>query len=437
MTPLRRAWAWAEQRPDRAVLGALVVASVARLVYVGYLGDDLGGPDSNNYDAAAWDLARRGLLADDVSALPFWAPGYPILVAGHYAVFGHHPLAVQVTQVAAIALLTWLAYRLAVRAFGGRTGLLVGLGMSASLAWLALPHPLMYEPWVALFLVGALLLLLRHDAERRPWDLAGAGLLLGAACAFQAKFVTLVPFLALWLVLGRGEAGMRWRGAAVLAAAAAAVVAVVVARNQAVYGEPILVSVSNGANLLYGNHPSARGGLDGALRPPPCRGAQPFATDNFVRTDARLARCALREALAHPGHTLALLPRKLVRLWAPYAGRWRSSSNWRHPFDPAEAVPDGVRGSGPFRALHAVGTVAWGLGSFALALLGAAVGLRQAPRAAWVVLIPILWLSAVHLATFGDPRFRVPVLPLVLALQCVAVVALAGRWRSPAAGRAA
>src|SRR2546423_10176372 len=188
---VRDLWELCEANHDRAVLVGLGVATGARLAYVTALGDRLGGPDWPAYDGAAWDIARHGLVSP-AAGLPFWPPGYPFLIAVHYRVFGHHPYAVKVTQVVMIAGLTWLTYRLAARLVTPRAALLTGLGMSASLAWLGLAHPLMYEPWLALFFVAATLFLL----DGRWW---AAGLMIGLACAFQNKVITLVPVLAIWM----------------------------------------------------------------------------------------------------------------------------------------------------------------------------------------------------------------------------------------------
>ena len=107
-----RAFRWTERHPDRAVLLALGVATVFRLVYVARIGNHLAGPDALTYDTAAREFVRHGLLWPHVAGLPEWSPGYPLLLALHYAVVGRHPFTVALTQTAMIAGLTWLTYRL-------------------------------------------------------------------------------------------------------------------------------------------------------------------------------------------------------------------------------------------------------------------------------------------------------------------------------------
>ncbi len=411
----------------RAVLGALIIASVARLAYVTYLGDDIGGPDGPTYDRAGWDLATRGVMSPDVAGLPYWPPGYPLVVAGHYLVAGHHPYAVKLSQIVLIGLLTWLTFRLAERVGGPKTALFAGVGMSLSLVWLALSHPLMYEPWQAALLVVALLALLHAERSATLWPIVGAGVALGGAAAMQDKFLTLVPLLAIWLALS-SEHHQRRRIAAplLLLTGAALVVAPLVVRNKVVYGEPYVLANNHGINFVIGNGPDATGGYVGdASIPPSCSDA--LAKSAGIDRDRSLTSCSIRYAVAHPVHTISLWPGKLARFWAPFVGPRFEEVNWQHFFDWRRPLPDSVRSSGWFRTLDVGLSAIWALFGVGLLVLGAAVLLRANRRTAILLLIPIGWLMAVHVASFGDPRFRIPILPLVWICQSAGLIYLLER----------
>jgi Dolichyl-phosphate-mannose-protein mannosyltransferase len=416
----------AERHSDRTVAAALGGATLARLVYVAYLGDDLGGPDSDTYDAAAVDFARHGLLSHEVTGMPFYSPGYPLVVAAHYELLGPHPFAVKLTQVALVAALTWVTYRLADRVLGPRVALVTGLGMSVSLAWLALPHPLMYEPWLALLVTAALLLLVT-EGPRDGLRLLSTGALFGLACAFQAKFLLLLLLLPVVAALSRPP-GRRLAASLALVAGAALVVAPFTLRNLAVYDEPVPVATKGGAELVYGNNPDATGGMENQpTRLPWCDGLNSYDRSTYLATGGRMTRCAIRLALENPGHEIEILPTKLWRFWATFIGPWEERNNWRHELDVRNALPTSIRRSGPFETADVVLSAAWMTAALLLLGFGGVLAVRRAGSRGRLLLLPILWLTAVHLATFGDPRFRIPILPLVWMLQATALVAVAER----------
>lgn len=417
----RHPLSWSRAHPDRTVLAATAASTLARLVYVSYLGDDLGGPDSNTYDAGGFDIATRGLLSDEIEGLPYFSPGYFLIVGLHYGAFGRHPYAVKLTQVGVVALVSWLTYRVAKRLLDPDEALLVGVGMSLSLVWLAIPHPLMYEPWLALVTVAIVLLVLRSEGgSLRP--MVGAGLLLGAAVVLQDKYVTLVVPLGL-VVAARGR-----RQAAVLVASACLVVAPMVARNVVAYGEPLVLASNHGVNLLIGNGEEADGGNVAITLPPrQCPYAKPDLSSHGA-VDRRLTLCALREVVDHPGRILTLLPSKFLRFWAPFIGPDEMRNNWRHKFDLRDVLSGSVTASRIFRAVDRILTSLWVIGGLILLGIGAQILFRRIGR--WrtlVVLLPLVWLNVVHIVTFGDPRYRLPVLPLVWLMQALGAVAVIRR----------
>ncbi len=407
----------------RIVLVLMALATAARAVYIAYLGDDIGGPDGPTYDDAGWDLASRGILSSDVTGLPYFPPGYPLLVASHYELFGHHPFAVKVGQLALIPALTWLTFRLAERVAGPAAALVAGAGMSLSLVWLALGHPLMYEPWAALLLVAAVLLLLRADEEHTMWPTLGAGIALGAAAALQDKFLSLLPLVAVWILWRRSGGGRRALAVGALILGAALVVVPLVVRNQVVYGEPLVLATNHGINMVIGNGPDATGGYVSRPSLPPVCFEEARRAPSVAR-DRGLVSCSAVYAVTHPAHTISLWPAKLARFWAPFVGPRFEEVNWRHFFDWRSAVPDSIRSRPWFHTADVGLSAAWVVAGLGLFLTGAALSLKARPREASLLLLAIAWLVAVHLVTFGDPRFRIPVLPLVWVFQAVALTNL-------------
>lgn len=413
--------------PDRTVLIAILVASVARLAYVTYLGDDLGGPDSNIYHAAGSDFARRGFFSDRIAGMPFWGPGYPLLVAAHYAIFGDHPYTVKLTQIVMVAGLTWVLYVLARAVFGTKTAILAGVGLSASLVWLGVPHSLMYEGWLALVLVSTVWLLIRFDETLDLYRPVAAGLLLGFGATLQNKMLSLVPLLLIWMLWSSRRRARRVVASLVLVAAVVAVVFPFVLRHQVVYGEPILLSAKNSATFVYGIAPDTNGGANNTSNDTSiyCPGVHVFSTSDYIATDRALFSCAIELFRSDPAHFLELLPAKFGRFWSTYSGPWSHLNNFRQPFDFRAAVPERIKSSAAWRTFDEVVSMAWIMAGFFLMFAGARRVLRNHGFRCLAILgLPIVWLVASHLVTFGDPRFRIPILPLIWMLQAGGVVAV-------------
>lgn len=425
---VERTWERVTRDPRRTAVVAIALSSLVRLVYVTYLGDDIGGPDGDTYDSGGWDFATGGLLEDEVTGLPYWPPGYPMLVGAHYALFGHHPYVVKLSQVVAIALLSWLVFRVADRIAGAEVGVVAVIGMSVSFAWIALSHPLMYEPWLALFLAAALWWSLRALDTARSKYWVGVGASLGLATAMSDKFLSLVVLLSLWLLVSRPRSRTRLAGGVVVLVLAGSIVALLAGRNVLVYGEPIVLANNHGINLVIGSGPSATGGYVPAPRLPDGCPADAVPVSSPA-DDRALTACSVRYIASDPGRFVGLMPSRMLRFWAPFVGPHFEPSDWQHFFDYRAALPEGLRTSGSFGSLEVILSAAWATGGLLLALLGAFILRESAGREEFVLLIlPIAWLIAVHLVTFGDPRFRVPILPFLWMLQAVALV----RFLAPA-----
>jgi hypothetical protein len=266
-------------------------------------------------------------------------------------------------------------------------------------------------------LVGAMVVLCRRPWPARgpePWRLAAFGLLLAFSALVRPISLLVLPLLAgvLWL------AARRLATAAVGIGVVALVVVVVIApwtlRNRSVMGETVLISTNTGDNLCIGHHEGATGAFvltefcagrfEGLRRP-----------EYELRRDEDGTSKARRFALDHPGEEVRLLFSKLHYLV-------------QHDHDGLDAVEsyreDPFIGKGFRRFLEVVAD------GFALvaALLGAA-GLaalfsRRDPRRL-ALLAMLVAVAVAPLAFFGDPRFHVPVVPLLSVGTGVAVVRLA------------
>ena len=186
-------------------------------------------------------------------------PGYPLLMAAVYKIFGVSDEPLQYVHILLDASAAVLVLLVAAEVFPFAAAALAGLlvALSPQLAYHSIavvPDPLAAPP----ILLAALLLLRARDGRllraRAGGGLAGvaaAGALVGVSCLLRSNALLLPFFLAALapLLFGRG---LRLRRAATLLAAALAVIAPVTIRNAVVFRGFIPLSLSAGITLVEG-----------------------------------------------------------------------------------------------------------------------------------------------------------------------------------------
>ncbi|HEX8070925.1 MAG TPA: glycosyltransferase family 39 protein [Pyrinomonadaceae bacterium] len=178
-------------------------------------------------------------------------PGYPLLLAAHFKLFGQSDAALVWLHVLFDATAAVLVCLLAAELFPWACAVLAGLlvALSPQLAYHAiapLPDPLAAPPMLLAFLFFV-------RAWRRPrlLTVAAAGACLGVSCWLRSNALLLAPLVAL-LVPCLFARGQRLRFAAALVGAYLLVVAPVTVRNYVAFGRFIPLSLSAGITMLEG-----------------------------------------------------------------------------------------------------------------------------------------------------------------------------------------
>ncbi|MBQ9128027.1 MAG: phospholipid carrier-dependent glycosyltransferase, partial [Thermoguttaceae bacterium] len=175
-------------------------------------------------------------------------------------------------------------------------------------------------------------------------------------------------------------------------------------RNYRLTGRPIATSLQMGASLYDGWRPDADGASDmrfvDEFRRLELESPSAPPSEHFeVRLDRRLKAAALDWASAHPDAVARLAVVKLARLWSPI------------PREPAFSTI-------ALQTLLAA--------TFAPLLVGGLCGFYRSFRrrgAGWTLLLPALYLSALHSIFVSSIRYRVPVLYGFALLTAFAFVA--------------
>lgn len=405
----------------RWLVAILVLAAVPRIAWVLYAArhpQELHDPTF--FFLFAGQIAQGdGYTLPDGSPTAYYPVGYPAALGGVFALVWHTPipdnlrLAAGFFQVFLGVATVGLAFEAGRRLCSPAVGLLAALLLALFPNLIFHTATYLSETLFNFLVLAALVVLLSGDwRERRlePWRLVLFGALLGLSALVRPISLLFLPLLpAAWWVAGFGW--RRWAGypAAVLVVTAA-VIAPWSIRNIIVMDAPVVISTNLGDNLCIGHNPNA----PGFFHLPSClEGYEHLERPEYEvrRNDDNIER-AIRFAREHPLFELKLLSRK-----AYYT--------WRHDHDGLGAVEsygdDRFLPSGLRTALERVADgyffVVISLGG--LGLVGLAWPL-EARRLFF--LLALLALAGIPLVFFGDARFHVPVMPLLVVAAAWLVV---------------
>ncbi len=377
--------------------------------------------DMTWYDLmGAWLAQGNGYTNFQGEPTAAWPPGYPALLAVLYRLFGNHVVVAQLANAVLGASTGLVVYALGRRLFDARVGL-VAAGILALYPGQVMFSALLLSEvlFTFLFATACLLFVLCDTREPAPgpaaWALFGAlvgiaTLVRGTTLAFAA-----VP-AAIWLLSGRA-----WKPSAVRLGAVllgfALVVGPWVVRNRVQMGEFVLLSTNLGRTLSIAHLP------DGGDEK---RYAALQRSLGEVGLDALRRRDALAHVASHPSGVLERVPLHVLHLYE----RDDVAMNWGR-------VPK-ARGRGVEPLLGSlsdpvVRRIANGLhrGILALAALGLVAALDRRRPERFILPAAILYVTLLHSVVFhGNPRFYVPLAPLVCVLAAVSLVTLRDRLRA-------
>ncbi len=408
---------------------------VVRLVWVAYAAKTPQG---------LYDPARYYGIADNIShgrgyveifrlgphnqlfkgqASAYYPPGYPYFVGGlAYAVRvgavpGSLPMVVGVVQAFLGAVSCFFLGVIGRRIWTARAGVLAA-GIMALYPNLVMHTAAMLSETLAIFLVLSLLMLV-VTAPARPsrTRLLQIGVVLGVTLLVRSVVAPLV--LVLPLVWWRQHRSVRvaLRQLAPVMVAALLVVAPWTVRNAIRMHAFIPIATNNGDNLCIGWEPHASGvyGAGAACR---VQHVQMAGTRDEVLHDRETSRVALHYARRDVGRIPELVWHRAVGLFDRDDDALRAVQSYADP------------GWMPLERVHRLRSIA--NGAWRVVGIGGALGLLlmawRGRRDALLVVACGVSLVIAPLATFSDPRFKVPFVPF-LCLGLAVLVAGATRSR--------
>ncbi|MEX2246208.1 MAG: glycosyltransferase family 39 protein [Dehalococcoidia bacterium] len=367
--------------------------------------------DGRGYSVA---LDERGFAAGPGSeATAFWPPGYPLALAPLYAVFGPDERAAKAFNAVGGALTVvpvwFVARRLAQRSESAAATGLLGAALFALTPSLTFwSSSLFSEPLFTLGVASTLAVALSAGERGTLGAYGAAGLTLAATSFVRSQGVVLVVPVAVLLVRSF-DARSVLRAMAPVAAAFLLLAVPWAARNEVAMGRPYPISDNLGYNLRLAHAPYATGT---SVAPQDLWDERPgisFKERELLFDDLGRER-AWAYARAHPGREVELAAKRvgwLVRSDAADAVRWAESLG-RTPIDGWRRDAYVLVGDAYYYALAAL---------VAASLLGVRRG------RAWVGLwaAVTVWVG-LHLVFAGEPRYHVPMVPVLAALAAAVIV---------------
>jgi 4-amino-4-deoxy-L-arabinose transferase-like glycosyltransferase len=400
---LRLAWAVKAQEPEELRDPVLYLL----------LGDQIAHGHGYSYPGAA-----GGVTA-------YYPPGYPLMLGSLIWLVGLLPGEVSAFDVAVGANVVLSVATIGLVFVLGRRLVDERVGMVAAGAFALWPNLILHTGVVLtetlflfLFVLMLLVALPTPELARHPgrWRLVTVGALFGAAGLVRPVSFVIAPlFLLLWWPDGARRAA---RNLAVVGVATVALIVPWTIRNAVSMDSPILLSANFGDNFCIGNSPEASGGY--ALPSYCFEGLDSGERPEFeVRRQSETLDRGWRWIRENPLDAVALVPdRARYTLRDDHDGLQVANDFGAHP----------VVGEGATDALRAVSD-----GFYYLVVVAAAAGIVvSALRGAWrdrrwvlfVLTAPVQLVSP--LVTFGEPRFKMPIYPV---LAVAAGVGLVGLWR--------
>ncbi|MDW7992103.1 MAG: glycosyltransferase family 39 protein [Anaerolineae bacterium] len=310
----------------RPTLAAALILGLALIVRLTYITAIVGLNSPPTYDGIGYDLLAVHLLKTGAYGVErptaFRPPGYPLFLAGIYALFGHSYPAVRLIQALLDSITCLLVFLIGRELFNRRVGLLAALELSL--------YPLQvymvgefYSETVSFLLQGIALWLAARMVRQREWAYPLLIGLFAAATALTRPTATLwVPLMAGWAVLFPRRWKERWRNLALVALGLLLLFGPWTWRNYRVFRAFIPVASLGGVGVWAGNNPLSQGGGmlpdertwgEGA----PEWGWMGWANLSEVESSQRFLERGLQWIQENPLDFALLVPKKLLRLWSP------------------------------------------------------------------------------------------------------------------------
>ena len=396
------AWDYVRSRPQHALGIIPFLFEPGNIAHSLATGHGFGSPFLVNTGPTAW-----------------MTPIYPAILAAIFRLFGiytyHAFMAAVALNIACVVLVCLPILRIGTR-IGG-----VGVGAGAAWLWAIFPNAILipveslWDACLATLLLALLLwatLALGDAHSVRPW--VGYGLLWGLALMVNPSLGSVFPILSGWAGYQSRKSAVAWMRKPLLSLGVAFLCCVPwTIRNYTVFHALVPLRSVMGLPLWLGNNADAGQRTVGEMHPISSSAEREQYVALGEITYMKLKKDeAVAYMVGHPRRTLRLTANRFVSFW---------SGGSAHPID------DFRRNQSLWFRYVLLFNLAAGIAG----LVGIAVLYRKRDRCTLpVASLPVLF-PWVYYLTVVQPRYRLPIDPVVLLLTAVALHVVVRRWSDP------
>jgi 4-amino-4-deoxy-L-arabinose transferase-like glycosyltransferase len=393
----------------RTAFRIFAIAFLIRLLAVMFLPQS--APDTGTYHNIAINLLERGAFSlDGIMPTGRFAPVYPAFLAASYKLFGTVFLPVRMIQVIIDSFTCVLIYHIALMLFRrGRVGVISGLIASFHPSLIGSTTFVLTETLYAFLLTVSVLLLVKaaKSAKIRAYCLAGAALGIATLCRPTSM---LFPLFLLAGAVFPLRSRIRIAGVVALALTLLVVIMPWTVRNFIVFEEFIPVAIGGGGNLWIGSYIP----WDGDFRYQDLSDKRKIEEGySPLEADRRLWEEGIKNIKNNPAGYLKLCVKKFGRFWFGIPG--------------SKEVLKGM--AVVLKLLYA--------GHFIL-LAFFVVGVKRAfselNPGITILFLMIFYFTLTHVVLFAIPRYRIPIMPLVIVFSAVGIsqsMRMRSAWLEP------
>ncbi|NQT27213.1 glycosyltransferase family 39 protein [candidate division KSB1 bacterium] len=379
--------------------GFVVALRIAFILIKPEIGDPLW-MDSLNYNRIAHNIMIGNGFAIWHTPTVFVAPLYPLFLAGIYKLFGVHYILVKVIQILLSGLTAWIVFYIAKRLYNETVGFITLVLFALHPALIAIPAYLYNETLNILLLCVAILFLIRAFQEPYKWlDWALAGFFLGVSTLVKGS-TQMFPLFLLGIMLCFSAFRRYWRKWFLFFMVFCMVLIPWTVRNYIHFNVFLPVATGSGEVLWTGNYLP----FDGEHRHDEtiAKIDELAGGKSLIERNRILAKEAKKMILENPWAIMRLMMKKFYRFW----------------FQVYKNVPTGY--DRPPSLLFSLGLGIIHL----LVLITAVIGMIRTHWRRLDIWIPVLfgaYYTAIHVVTLATPRYRLPLIPLVLIFSSLGI----------------
>ncbi len=399
----------------------LFLSFLFRISYALFFSDAQSGQDAPSYLLSAERILKDGPFASETAA-PGFPIGYPWFVALIWKIFGQSFAALGVFQNVLLVLALFAFFKIVMDHFGYAVSYITLLLLCFNPAISASVSLLSYEIPMASFLILGFYCLFKavkqgFESKSDYMLVILGGIFFAIAISFQPKILLSAISLGGILILSRlSRIDMRKK----LVAITLLVVFILLAPAATILrnfkaGDGIGYTQNFATNVIVGTN------ISGAeIDYSGCPGG---TYDSLRKTS-----CLLYKKFSAPSENLRVILHQGVYFWTPFVGNLKFMGTWYHGFDVRRLITEYTwwdQNTVWYNIDRSIGYL-WSFCLFSLVLIGFILSFKASKSRAlpYLYAYPIIDLWFVSIVTYGEPRYRLPILPFYTVFLSISIAKL-------------